>query len=122
MSDLKALVPMAHVASVPRSIAFYAKLGFTTDNTFTPPGRQEPVWAWLKAGGANLMVTLADGPIDDSQQGILFYMYTPDVKAYRETLVAAGVEAGPIQHRFYAERGEFRFTDPDGDVLLAMNT
>ena len=28
MSDLAALVPMAHVASVPRAVAFYEKLGF----------------------------------------------------------------------------------------------
>jgi hypothetical protein len=44
---LKALVPMAFVESLPRSMAFYSKLGFRVANTHTPEGGGEPVWAWL---------------------------------------------------------------------------
>ncbi len=40
---LKALVPMAFVESLPRSMAFYSQLGFRVANTHTPPGSGEPV-------------------------------------------------------------------------------
>jgi hypothetical protein len=33
---MRSLLPMAHVHSVPRSIAFYEKRGFSVGNTFTP--------------------------------------------------------------------------------------
>jgi hypothetical protein len=46
------LVPLAHVRSVMRSIAFYRKLGFVVRNTHTPEGGVEPVWAWLESGDA----------------------------------------------------------------------
>ena len=38
------LVPMAEVASVPRSIEFYGRLGFAVRDTFTPEGAPEPTW------------------------------------------------------------------------------
>ncbi|MDQ5859205.1 MAG: hypothetical protein M3542_13140, partial [Acidobacteriota bacterium] len=53
--DPKSLVPLAHVASVPESIAFYRKLGFEVANAFTPPESKEPAWAWLERGAAHLM-------------------------------------------------------------------
>ena len=119
---LKALVPMAHVRSVPRSIDFYRKLGFVEGNTHTPEGGREPVWAWLTSGGAQIMLALASELVDPEKQAVLFYVYAPDVEAFRSTLIEAGVDAGPIQHPFYAPRGEFRVTDPDGYVLMVTHT
>jgi hypothetical protein len=116
-----ALVPMAHVASVPRAAAFYALLGFDVRNSVTPPGVPEPVWAWLVSGDAQLMVTKADGPVDHAVQAVLFYLYCDDVAALREQLLAARVAAGPISRPFYSPRGEFRLTDPDGYVLMIAN-
>ena len=46
---IRALVPLAHVVSVPVSIEFYEKLGFELGNTFTPDGASEPSWAWLES-------------------------------------------------------------------------
>jgi catechol 2,3-dioxygenase-like lactoylglutathione lyase family enzyme len=77
--ELNSLVPMAHVRSVTRSIAFYEKLGFAVGNC-------------------------------------------ADVAAFRSMLEEAGVNTGPIQHPFYAPRGEFRVTDPDGYVLMITHT
>lgn len=79
----KALVPMASVRSVARSIEFYRKLGFEVGNTHAPEGATEPVWAWLRTpGGAQLMLSRADDPVDPKRQGVLFYVYCDDVLAF----------------------------------------
>lgn len=116
------LVPMAFVASVPRAVAFYEKLGFVVANTFTPPDAAELSWAWLQSGAARLMVARATEPVIPSQQAVLFYVYCDDVKAMRARLVAAGVSAGEIQYPFYAAHGEFRLEDPDGYVVMVMQS
>ena len=113
---------MAHVRSVPRSIEFYRKLGFDVGNTFVPAGRAEPSWAWLRSDRANLMLALADEPVVPGQQAVLFYLYCDDVGATRAALQGAGIEVGPIAHPFYAPKGEFRVTDPDGFVLMVTHT
>lgn len=53
--SLSSLVPMASVKSVPRSIAFYTKLGFVEGDSHTIGGASEPNWAWLRSGGAQLI-------------------------------------------------------------------
>jgi catechol 2,3-dioxygenase-like lactoylglutathione lyase family enzyme len=118
----RSLSPFAHVASVPRSIAFYQTLGFELGNTFVPPGADEPVWAWLESGDAVLMVAKADEPVVASQQAVLFYLYVEDVQAKHAELTAAGVAVDPIVPRFYNPRGEFRLLDPDGYVLMITHT
>ena len=117
-----ALVAMPHVASVPRSIAFYGQLGFTVENTFTPPGVSEPTWAWLKSNGAHLMVSRGTLSVVADEQGVTFYLYCEDVPAMKLMLERDGVAAGPITHPFYAPRGEFRIVDPDGYALMITHT
>lgn len=113
---------MAHVRSVVRSIEFYRKLGFEVGKTFVPAGRTEPSWVWLQSDRANLMLALADEPVVPGQQAVLFYLYCDDVAATRAALQEAGIEVGPIATPFYAPRGEFRITDPDGYVLMVTHT
>jgi hypothetical protein len=120
--ELKSLVPLAHVSSVTRSVEFYQKLGFGVGNTHTPEGGVEPVWAWLTCGGAQVMLAQASEPVDPERQGVLFYLYCPDVAAFRSMLIAAGVDADPVQYPFYAPGGEFRIVDPDGYVLMITHT
>jgi len=120
--SLSSLVPMAFVRSVSRSIEFYRKLGFSVGNTHTPEGGAEPVWAWLKGGGAQLMLARASEPVDPKAQAVLFYLYCDDVATFRTRLLESGVEAGPVNHPFYAPRGEFRVTDPDGYALMVTHT
>jgi hypothetical protein len=48
----------------------------------------------------------------------LFYMYAPDVAAYRAELEGKGVKVGPVKYPFYSPRGEFRVDDPDGYCLM----
>ena len=118
----RALVPMAFVKSVAASIAFYGRLGFTVENTFTPSGQEELAWAWLQSGRAQIMLAKATDPVVASEQAVLFYLYCDDVPAAWERLIAEGVEAGPIQHPFYAPKGEFRIQDPDGYVIMVSHT
>lgn len=119
---IESLVPMAHVRSIRRSVEFYRKLGFAEANTHTPDGGSEPVWAWLTCGRAQLMLARAAEPVEPDRHAVLFYLYTPDVAAYRSRLIEAGVKAGPIQRPFYNPRGEFQVTDPDGYVLMVAHT
>jgi catechol 2,3-dioxygenase-like lactoylglutathione lyase family enzyme len=123
MKAMRSLVPLAHVRSLPDSIAFYRKLGFEVRNTLVPEGRADPTWAWLESeGGAKLMLALADEPVIAAQQAVLFYLYCDSVPSIRARLEESGVPVGPVQYPFYATLGEFRVHDPDGYVLLIMQT
>ena len=118
---LKALVPMAFVADVARSIAFYGKLGFDVRNTSTQPGESEPSWASLASGGAELMIARASEPVDPAAQAVLFYLYCEDVAAMHARLSASGIEVGDITTPFYNPGGEFRLLDPDGHVTFVTH-
>ncbi len=86
------LVPFVHVEDVERSIAFYQHLGFTVQSVHKY--RERPVWAALESESAELMVTLDGDPIDRDGQGVLFYLYSHDLAALRDQLLAARIEAG----------------------------
>lgn len=108
----------AHVASVERSITFYADLGFTVLNKVVPDGQTAPGWAWLESEKANLMVGRASAPVDSTQQGVLFYLYYEDIQQARAALVELGHHPGEIKYPFYMPGGECRLEDPDGYVLM----
>jgi hypothetical protein len=116
------LVPMAFVASVPASIAYYRHLGFEPQNTFTPDGAPEPSWVWLASGRAHLMLAKASHPVVPEEQAVLFYVYCEDVSAMRERLAGEGLEPSAITYPFYAPKGEFRLKDPDGYAILVTHT
>lgn len=117
----QSLVPMASVADVERSIAFYHHLGFEVGNTFAPEGETKPSWAWLQSGNAQLMLSSAPKPIAEKHT-VLFYVYTEDVPAARASLIEAGLNPGEIATPFYAPRGEFEIVDPDGYVIMVTHT
>jgi|SwirhisoilCB3_FD_contig_123_46452_length_3029_multi_8_in_2_out_2_3 catechol 2,3-dioxygenase-like lactoylglutathione lyase family enzyme len=116
---LASLVPMAHVSDVAKSADFYRLLGFEVKNTFEQEGKLQ--WAWLQNGGAGLMLSRSSRPMNPGAQDVLFYMYAPDVAAYRAELESKGVKAGPIKYPFYSPRGEFRIDDPDGYTLFVSH-
>jgi hypothetical protein len=120
--SIAAVTAMLHVRSIPRSIAFYEKLGFVARKTHTPDGIPDPTWAWLASCGAHLMVVQASAPVDPEQQAVIFYMYCPDVPGFRARLLAQGINVGPISYPFYAPQGEFRVSDPDGYALMISHT
>jgi hypothetical protein len=53
-----------------------------------------------------------------SHQAVLFYLYSPELIALREHLLASGVKAATIKYPEYMPKGEIRVDDPDGYCLL----
>lgn len=103
--------PMLHVAAIERSIPFYERLGFELVDT----DRCEPIgWARLHCQGGAVMLLRGEQPIDPRAQAVLFYMYTPDLPAFRARLVAAGVDASEIRYPDHGPSGEIYLADPDG--------
>lgn len=117
----KALVAMAQVANVNRSIEFYKTFGFGIDHTHTPEGQAEPIWAHLQSANAHLMLAKASKPVDASQQAVLFYVYFDDVKAKHAELIESGIEVGELCFPFFCPQGQFRVTDPDGYTLMCTH-
>jgi ketosteroid isomerase-like protein len=114
------LIPFVHVEDVQRSIGFYHHLGFTLASVYKYKGT--PVWAELESDGAQLMVSTDGDPIDPAAQGVLFYLYSPDLVALREQLLVYGVAAGEIEDGTPGPRQELKLTDPDGYVLMVAQT
>jgi len=119
VAKLARLVPLAHVADVRKAVEFYQLLGFELKKTVEQEDRIQ--WAWLQNGGADLMLGRSARPMNPGAQDVLFYMYAPDVAAYRAELEAKGVKVGPIKYPFYSPRGEFRIDDPDGYTLMVSH-
>ena len=115
-----ALVPMAHVASVRRSIAFYERLGFTVRDAFTAPDEPEPNWAWLQSGGASLMVVRASAPVTGAP--IILCLYCEDVPAFHAMLRQAGVRVEEMTFPPERPSGRFRVRDPDGYDLAITHS
>lgn len=120
--EVRSLIPMVHVFDLARSVAFYERLGFMVQNTFTPPDATGPTWAWLELGNARIMLARASGPVDAEQQAVLFYLYYDDIAATHAELSAAGVATGAMTYPFYCPKGEFRVRDPDGYSLMLTHT
>ncbi len=111
------LIPMAHAADVQRSVDFYRLLGMEVRGSLrTPAGDLQ--WVHLNCGQADLMFARASEPVIASQQAVLFYLYSPDLIALREHLLASGVKVSPITYPEYMPKGEIRVEDPDGYCLL----
>ncbi len=45
-------------------------------------------------------------------------MYTPDLPALREHLIANGLDVSPIRRPEYMRSGEVQLRDPDGNIVL----
>jgi hypothetical protein len=130
---------MVHVEDVDRTVAFYSHLGFACASRFSSASGVTN-WASLTSGTAKLFLARASGPILASQQAVLLYLYSQDVRGLRLHLLSQGLsDAGAppgetpdprfdgepersvvfqIVPRFYMPRGELRVHDPDGYVLL----
>jgi catechol 2,3-dioxygenase-like lactoylglutathione lyase family enzyme len=111
------LIPMAHVADVQRSIDFYQLLGMELRGSLNASDG-DLRWAHVAYEQAHLMFARASGSIVAHQQAVLFYLYSPDLIALREQLLAAKVSVSAITYPDYMPKGEIRMEDPDGYVLL----
>jgi uncharacterized glyoxalase superfamily protein PhnB len=116
---VESLIPFVHVRDVGRSIAFYYHLGFVVTSVYKYRG--SPAWAELRSEGALLMLSTGE-PIDQADQGILFYLYSNNLAALRRQLLAAGIDAGEIVDGTPGPREQLQVTDPDGYVLMIAQT
>jgi predicted enzyme related to lactoylglutathione lyase len=116
IEQVSALIPFVHVADLQRSIAFYESLGFAVSDTYEHGGQLD--WAALESRDARLMLARASAPIDARQQSVLFYLYSEDLAALRERLLAKGVAVGAIRDGTPGPRREMGLCDPDGYCLM----
>lgn len=110
------LIPFVHVEDVERSIAFYYYLGFIVASVYKYRGTS--VWAELRSEGAELMVSTDGDSVDPAGQGVLFYLYSDDLAALREQLLANGIHVGEIEDGTPGPSQQMRLSDPDGYVLM----
>jgi len=108
---------MAHVADVQRSVDFYKLLGMEVRGSLrNSSGNLQ--WVHLASEQADLMFTRASDPVIASQQAVLFYLYSPNLIALRDHLLASGVTVSAITYPEYMPKGEICVEDPDGYALL----
>ncbi len=111
------LIPMAHVADVQRAVDFYKLLGMELRGSLKNSSG-DLQWAHIACEQADLMLTRASEPVVPGQQAVLFYLYSPDLVALREHLIAVGVRVSLITYPEYMRKGEIRIDDSDGYCLL----
>jgi uncharacterized glyoxalase superfamily protein PhnB len=108
---LNALIPMVPVKHVPASIAFYATLGFTVEQTNDAWG-----WALLRCGDVRLMIDQSINTHPQAPRQSVLYLYPDDVVQYHQRVRANGVDVPDLETTFYGMT-EFRLEDPDGNRL-----
>ena len=109
--------PMLHATDIERSLAFYELLGLVTVDT---DGGKPLGWARAHCEGGALMFLRAEHPVDPAVQGVMLYMYSPDLLALHAELQRSGVAAPPISYPGYMPSGEMQLRDPDGySVIVA---
>lgn len=111
------LTAMAQVADVQRGVDFYKLLGMEVRGSLRGASGVLQ-WVHLVCEQAEIMLTRAPGPVISEQQSVLFYLYSPDLVALREHLIANGIDVSSITYPEYMPKGEIRLEDPDGYVLL----
>jgi hypothetical protein len=82
----------------------------------TASGRLQ--WVHLSCGQADLMLSRASEPAVAGKQPVLFHLYSPDLIALREHLMANGVKVSTITYPEYMLKGEISVEDTDGYCLL----
>jgi hypothetical protein len=108
---------MAHVADVQGAVDFYKLLGMELRGSLKAASG-DLQWAHVACDQAHLMLTHASEPVIAGQQAVLFYLYSPNLVALREHLIAVGVRVSAITYPEYMPKGEVRVEDLDGYVLL----
>ena len=111
------LIPMLPVKSMPKSAAFYQKLGFDIEDRNDDWG-----WAMLKFGDCRLMVDQSINIDRDSVRQNVLYLYPEDIVEYHAFVRKNGLEVSELNVTFYGMT-EFRLDDPDGNRFwIGQNT
>ena len=105
------LIPMLPVSSMPASIEFYQKLGFSVEQRNNSWG-----WAVLCFDECRLMVDQSINPHPGASRPSVLYLYPDNIFEYHNQVRRNGVAAPDLDVTFYGMT-EFRIDDPDGNRL-----
>jgi catechol 2,3-dioxygenase-like lactoylglutathione lyase family enzyme len=107
------------VNDIRRSIAFYQILGLELTDYEGDPSR--PGWARMHGEGGDLMFLVTERDAEaDRQKGdrIFIYLYTEELPALRQHVIASGIEVSEIKYPAYMKSGEIAMKDPDGFLVF----
>jgi catechol 2,3-dioxygenase-like lactoylglutathione lyase family enzyme len=105
------LIPMLPVKSMPASVEFYQKLGFSVERRNDDWG-----WAMLFLDECRLMVDQSINLHRDAPRQSVLYLYPEDIGEYHRQVRESGLDVPDLDVTFYGLT-EFRFDDPDGNRL-----
>lgn len=105
------LIPMLPVRSMPASVEFYQKLGFSVEQR-----NDDWRWAMLCFGECRLMVDQSINVHPGIPRTSVLYLYPDDIGEYHRQLRENGLDIPELEESFYGMT-EFRFDDPDGNRL-----
>jgi catechol 2,3-dioxygenase-like lactoylglutathione lyase family enzyme len=105
------LIPMLPVRSIPASVAFYQKLGFSVEKR-----NDDWHWAMLRFDECRLMVDQSINLHPDAPRQSIIYLYPEDIVEYHRQVRESGVTVPDLDVTFYGLT-EFRLDDPDGNRL-----
>jgi catechol 2,3-dioxygenase-like lactoylglutathione lyase family enzyme len=105
------LTPMLPVRSLPASIEFYQKLGFTIEQRNDGWG-----WAMLRFDECRLMLDQSIYRHAGVPRESVLYLYPESVAEYHQQVRKNGLTLPDLDDTFYGMR-EFRLDDPDGNRL-----
>jgi len=105
------LIPMLPVSSMPASVEFYQKLGFSVE-------RRNDDWRWamLRFDECRLMVDQSINLHPGVPRHSVIYLYPENIVEYHQFVRTNGIVVPDLEVTFYGLT-EFRLDDPDGNRL-----
>jgi catechol 2,3-dioxygenase-like lactoylglutathione lyase family enzyme len=110
------LIPMLPVKSVPESVEFYQKLGFSVEQRNDQWG-----WAMLRFDECRLMLDQSINAHAGAPRQSVLYLYPENITEYHQEVRRNGVAVPDLGLTFY-NMTEFRLDDPDGNRLWIGQT
>jgi catechol 2,3-dioxygenase-like lactoylglutathione lyase family enzyme len=108
--SLTSLIPMQPVKSMPLSVEFYEKLGFTVESRNEQWG-----WAMLRCGECQIMLDQSINLHTGIPRIAVLYLYPQNLQDFHRRAHENGL-CSELDDTFYGMT-EFRIEDPDGNRL-----
>lgn len=105
------IIPMLPVRSMPASVEYYEKLGFTVEQR-----RDDWRWAMLRFDECRLMLDESINVHPGTPRASVLYLYPDDIHGFHEQARRNGLTVPDLDVPFYGMT-EFRLDDPDGNRL-----